>query len=154
MSVAKPGLFRTLGIQLAIWIATFAIVEMALRVADPRVLREGQSERTIAYRHDAELGWAPAPNSVFTVIAERLIQAKHNSLGLRDIELGASGKPKILFVGDSYVWGNDVEAEERFSDLLRSKLPNHDIVNAGVSGYGTDQEYLWLKRLWDRIEPA
>ena len=52
------------------------------------------------------------------------------------------------------MWGNDVQAEERFTDLLRTKLPNYDIVNAGVSGYGTDQEYLWLKRLWDRIEPA
>ena len=66
------NVLRTLAIQLAIWIATFAIVEMALRVADPRVLREGQSERTIAYRHDAELGWAPVPDSEFTVIAERL----------------------------------------------------------------------------------
>lgn len=27
------------------------------------------------------------------------------------------------------------------------------LVNAGVTGYGTDQEYLLLKRLWDRITP-
>src|SRR2546421_8165235 len=154
MPARHASFLRTLAIHAAIWIATFAIAEAALRVADPRVLREGQSERTIAYRHDPELGWAPVPDSEFTVTAERLIHAKHNSLGLRDIELGASAKPKILFVGDSFVWGNDVEAEERFTNLLRKALPGHEIVNAGVSGYGTDQEYLWLKRLWDRIEPA
>src|SRR5438105_839974 len=156
MSRAKStgSFLRAAGIHLAIWIATFATLELALRVADPRVLRQGQSERTIAYRHDAELGWAPVPNSEFTVTAERLIHAKHNSLGLRDIELSASSNPKILFVGDSFVWGNDVEAQERFTDLLRKALPAYEIVNAGVSGYGTDQEYLWLKRLWDRIEPA
>ena len=151
--VAKRNGLRTLGIHLAIWLATFAIIELALRVADPRVLREGQSERTIAYRHDAALGWAPLPDSEFTVTAERPIHAKHNSLGLRDIELGASGKPRILFVGDSFVWGNDVEAGERFTDLLRQRISSHEIVNAGVSGYGTDQEYLWLQRLWDRIKP-
>ena len=145
---------RALGIQVAIWIATFAILEAGLRIADPRVLREGQSERTIGYRHDSELGWAPVPNSEFTVTAERLIHVKHNSLGLRDIEPGASAKPKILFVGDSFVWGNDVEAEERFTDLLRKRLPAYDIVNAGIYGYGTDQEYLWLKSLSDHIEPA
>src|SRR5256714_6083213 len=144
---------RTLAIHAAIWIAACAILELALRIADPRVLREGESERTIAYRHDPELGWAPVPNSEFTVTAERKIHARHNSLGLRDVELGASGKPRILFVGDSFVWGNDVEAQERFTELLRKRLPGHDIVNAGVSGYGTDQEYLWLQRLWDRIEP-
>ncbi len=150
----QAGFLRTAGIHLAIWIATFAILEVALRLIDFRVLREGESERIIAYRHDPELGWAPVPNSEFTVTAERRIGVKHNSLGLRDIELSASAKPKILFVGDSFVWGNDVEAEERFTELLRETLPGHEIVNAGVSGYGTDQEYLWLKRLWDRIEPA
>src|SRR5215210_4898177 len=150
----RTSLLRMLGVQLAIWIATFAIVETALRIADPRALREGQGGRTIAYRHDDELGWTPEPNSALTVTAERPIHVKHNSLGLRDPELGTSGKPRILFVGDSFVWGNDVEAEERFTELLRKALPTHEIVNAGVSGYGTDQEYLWLKRLWDRIEPA
>jgi len=152
--MAAPRHFlRSAGIHLAIWLATFAILEAALRIADPRVLREGLSERTIAYRHDAELGWAPTPNSEFTVTAERPIHAKHNSLGLRDVELGTSGKPRILFVGDSFVWGNDVEADERFTDLLRQRISSHDVVNAGVSGYGTDQEYLWLQRLWDRIQP-
>ena len=153
MAAPQTSFLRTLGIHLAVWIATFAIIEAALRIADPRVLREGQSERTIAYRHDPELGWAPVPNSEFTVTAERSIHARHNSLGLRDIELAASGKPRILFVGDSYVWGNDVEAEERFTDLLRRRLPAYDIVNAGVSGYGSDQEFLWLRRLWDRVQP-
>jgi hypothetical protein len=148
------SLLRTLGIQLAIWIATFGIVEVALRIADPRVLRDGQNERSVAYRHDSELGWAPVPNSEFTVAAERPIHARHNSLGLRDIEPAASGKPKIMFVGDSFVWGNDVETDERFTELLRKALPGHDIVNAGVSGYGTDQEFLLLQRLWERIAPA
>jgi hypothetical protein len=150
----QTGLLRTLGIQLAIWVATFGILEVGLRIADPRVLRDGQSERSVGYRHDAELGWAPVPNSEFSVTAERPIHARHNSLGLRDIEPVASGKPKILFLGDSFVWGNDVEVHERFTEHLREALRGHDIVNAGVSGYGTDQEFLLLKRLWDRIAPA
>jgi hypothetical protein len=145
---------RTVGLHIVIWFATFAIVEMALRLADPRVLREGQAGRAVGYRHDDELGWTPEPNSTLTVTAERRIHVKHNSLGLRDTEPVLSDKPKILFVGDSFVWGNDVEEDERFTELLRKSLPGHEIVNAGVSGYGTDQEYLWLKRLWDRIEPS
>src|SRR3954465_9000019 len=133
MPARHASFLRTLAIHAAIWIAAVALLELALRVLDPRVLREGQSERTIAYRHDPELGWAPVPNSEFTVTAERPIHAKHNSLGLRDNELGASGKPRILFVGDSFVWGNDVEADERFTDLLRRRISSYDIVNAGVS---------------------
>jgi hypothetical protein len=156
MSPADPkaSFLRTAGIHLAIWVATLAFAELALRLIDFRVLREGDSERIIAYRHDPELGWAPVPNSEFTVTAERRFAVKHNSLGLRDVELGTSGKPRILFVGDSFTWGNDVEAEERFTDRLRKALPAYEIVNAGVSGYGTDQKLLLLQRLWDRIQPS
>src|SRR5476649_813494 len=39
------------------------ILELFLRVADFRELREGVSERSLSYRYDAELGWAPAPRS-------------------------------------------------------------------------------------------
>jgi len=59
----------------------------------------------------------------------------------------------VLFIGDSFVWGVDAEANERFTDLLRNRLPQYALVNAGVSGYGTDQEYLWLKRIWGHVHP-
>src|SRR5476649_813495 len=62
------------------------ILELFLRVADFRELREGVSERSLSYRYDAELGWAPAPNSSSVVAGARIIHAQHNSLGLRDIE--------------------------------------------------------------------
>ena len=80
-------------------------------------------------------------------------RVRHNSLGLRDIEHDAAPKPTIAFIGDSFVWGYDAEQNERFTELLREKMPEHRIVNAGVTAYGTDQEYLVLRRLWDRIKP-
>ena len=51
------------------------------------------------------------------------------------------------------MWGYDAEQNERFTELLRAKMPEQRIVNAGVTAYGTDQEYLLLRRLWDRIKP-
>ena len=42
---------------------------------------------------------------------------------------------------------------ERFTERLRQELPDYRIVNAGVAAYGTDQEYLLLKRLWPIIKP-
>jgi len=73
---------------------------------------------------------------------------------LRDIEFDLDARPTILFLGDSFVWGLDAEANERFTDLLRTRVFGHKIVAAGVSGYGTDQEYLLLKRLWAKVQPA
>jgi len=45
------------------------------------------------------------------------------------------------------------EEHERFTDILRDRLPAYHIANVGVTAYGTDQEYLLLERVWDRIRP-
>jgi len=145
---------RSVGVSLGMTLATLVTLEVFLRVADFRELREGVSERSLSYRYDAELGWAPAPNSSSIVANARTIHVQHNSLGLRDIEFSLDGQPTIMFLGDSFVWGVDAEAAERFSDLLRPRIPSYKILAAGVSGYGTDQEYLLLKRLWAKVKPA
>src|SRR5258708_10540583 len=149
-----PQALRSACIVLFTTLATLAAIEIILRVVDLRVLREGTSERSLTYRYDAELGWAPVPNSSSVVTTARTIHAQHNSLGFRDIEFERSARPTMLFLGDSFVWGVDAEANERFTDLLRDRLPGLTIVNAGVSGYGTDQEYILLQRIWPTIQPA
>jgi hypothetical protein len=158
MHVMKPAGLReslhSVGIALGMTILMLAALEIFLRVADFRELREGVSERSLSYRYDAELGWAPAPNSSSVVANARTIHAQHNSLGLRDIEFSLDAEPTIMFLGDSFVWGLDAEADERFTDLLRTRISSHKILAAGVSGFGTDQEYLLLKRLWPKVKPA
>ncbi len=134
--------------------ATLLALEMLLRVCDFRELREGVDERSLGYMHDAEIGWTPKPNSTSMVTNARTIHVHHNSLGLRDDEFTLDDKPTIMFLGDSFVWGLDSEAGERFSDLLKAKIHNFKILAAGISGYGTDQEYLLLQRLWPRVKPA
>ena len=135
-------------------LATLVALETALRVADLRILREGASERSLTYRYDAELGWAPVPNSSSVVTTARTIHVQHNSLGFRDVEFERDARPAMLIIGDSFVWGVDAEVNERFTDLLRSRLSSTTIVNGGVSGYGTDQEYLLLRRIWATIQPS
>jgi len=131
-----------------------ALCEVALRLIDPSVLRLEADERNLLYQHDAALGWFPVPNSTSTFVGARTIHTRHNALGLRDVDLDPSSAGRtILLVGDSFVWGMDVEAGERFTDILQVELPGERIVNAGVSGYGTDQEYLLLERLWNQIRP-
>ena len=141
-------LLRSTALQIVIIVVTLVCVELVLRVADFRDLRIIPEQYRLPYDHDPELGWYPIPNKP-TGLGDRI-----NSFGLRDIELVDDNRPTILFVGDSFVYGNGVKAGERFSDLLRQELPAFRIVNAGVAAYGTDQEYLLLRRLWPRIKPS
>ncbi len=144
----------TAGISLGMALLTLVALEVLLRVADFRMLREGTTERSLSYRYDPELGWAPAANSDSVANNVRSVHVHHNSLGLRDSEFSRDGTPTIIFLGNSFVWGLDAEAGERFTELLKPRVAGYKILSAGVSGYGTDQEYLLLKRLWAKIQPA
>jgi hypothetical protein len=146
---------RVLLLQFAIVVAVLAGLELVLRAIDLRYLRQSAHVGQAAvYGYDADLGWSPVPGSRSAFFGSRTIAVRHNSLGLRDIEPGATAKPVMLFLGDSLTWGYDVEETERFTDILRQRLPGFTIVNAGVSGYGTDQEYILLQRLWPVVKPS
>src|SRR5258708_5956892 len=155
---ARGGRLRetlwTAGISLGMALLTLAALEVVLRVADFRMLREGTTERSLSYRYDPELGWAALPNPDSVASNVRTVHVHHNSLGLRDSEFSLDGRPTMLFLGDSFVWGLDAEPDERFTELLKPRVAGYKILSAGVSGYGTDQEYLLLKRLWPKIRPA
>jgi len=149
----KRRILRAVLVQIAIVIATLVVAELVLRVIDLRYLRAHRVGADRIYSYDAELGWFPVPNSDVSFTGIRTIRVRHNSLGLRDIEPDTAPKPTIAFIGDSFVWGYDAEQNARFTELLRARIPEQRIVNAGVTAYGTDQELLLLLRLWDRIKP-
>jgi hypothetical protein len=127
--------------------------EMCLRVFFKDRLQLREDERSLAYRYDAQLGWFPKANSSTVINASRPITATHNSDGFRDRAFVASTNPAIVFLGDSFVWGYDAEAPERFTDKLQAKHPEWTIYNCGVSGYGNDQEFLLLQRVFDHFKP-
>ena len=109
--------------------------------------------QNLVYRYDSELGWFPIENSDSQFQGDQLIQVKHNKIGFRDVQHGEKQKKRIAFIGDSFVWGYDVEQNERFTDILQEKIPEYEIFNMGISGYGNDQEYLLLKKWFDHIQP-
>src|SRR5882724_1494175 len=130
-----------------------AIGEIGLRIFFHETFGTEKDEKNLMYQYDSQLGWFPVPNSQNTFTGSRTITIRHNSRGLRDVEPMKTGKPGILFLGDSFVWGVDVEASERFTDKLQARHPEWSIYNFGASGYGTDQEYLLLGKHFDEYKP-
>ena len=138
------------GILLIALFLGLALAELCLRFFFPNLRRD---ERNLLYRYDARLGWFPIPNSRRVLANSRTVTAIHNRDGFRGPDYTDSKKPVLLFLGDSFVWGLDVEAAERFTDKLQTKHPEWAIYNFGVSGYGTDQEYLLLDQFFDKYKP-
>ena len=105
-------------------------------------------ERDRYWKYDSLLGWVhqPGQEGVFETPQFRTT-VQINSQGLRDQEYSYERSDefrRILVLGDSFAWGYGVEAPQRFSELLESSL-DAEVINAGVSGYSTDQELLWFK---------
>ena len=146
---------RSLNLLVLLLSLTFCIeiTEIGMRFLLKKRLSIHKDERNLNYRYDEELGWFPVENSKQSYEGSRSIKVEHNSRGFRDSDHIVDTKPRIIFVGDSFVWGSDVEKQERFTEKLRGKLTNWSVYNLGVSGYGTDQEYLLLKRHYDFYSP-
>lgn len=83
------------------------------------------------------------------------IEYQINSLGLREREI-TEEKPKgvkrILLLGDSFTEGTGVSLEATFGKQLEGLL-DLEVINAGVSGYSTLHEYLWLKERGFKLQP-
>lgn len=76
---------------------------------------------------------------------------KQNKQKFRDIdfdELAASGKPAIVFTGDSYTEGHGIKRpEDRVSDRIRKAFPQYAVYNAGKCGWDIRQEKSLIRQM-------
>ncbi|MBU1727871.1 SGNH/GDSL hydrolase family protein [Patescibacteria group bacterium] len=73
-----------------------------------------------------------------------------NSKGLRGKEYSynrANNKKRVLIFGDSFAHGYGfADTDNLYHEIIMSKyLPDTELINMGVSGYGTDQSFLSYK---------
>jgi hypothetical protein len=100
------------------------------------------------YIYDSQLGWRNIPNWNSTTFDQPL---SINSRGLRDREyslLKPADTIRILVLGDSYTWGYGVGNKQVYTEVMEDELlkgTSCQVINCGVSGWGTDQQYLFLK---------
>ncbi len=132
------------------------IAEVALRAA-------GYSS-PVFYSVDESRGYALSPNMQGWYRKEGETYISINSDGLRDNEhqiQKPSGTVRIAVIGDSYSEALQVNINETFWKIMQEKLSacgafadkfggkKIEVINFGVSGYGTAQEFLTLKeKVW------
>ncbi|MGQ0552676.1 MAG: SGNH/GDSL hydrolase family protein [Planctomycetota bacterium] len=141
----------TLGCGLEVWMRVATERDGGVPPIADESLRE---EWQWAARHLAagvprlESDWQPDP-----LLGWRLLPGLRrdglttNSAGLRGTQEFAQPKPegvlRVLVLGDSYSFGQDVRDEESFPARLQALLPaGAEVLNLAVPGYGTDQQVL------------
>jgi lysophospholipase L1-like esterase len=102
------------------------------------------------------------PEEIVADVGRSEVPIRTNSLGLRSAEV-VDPKPvdvlRILALGDSVTFGWGLRGEDTYPSQLASLLatlrPNRrfEVINAGVSGYGTWQQVLWLRETGSDLQP-
>tara|TARA_Y100000310_G_scaffold313699_1_gene362364 strand:- start:718 stop:1791 length:1074 start_codon:yes stop_codon:yes gene_type:complete len=122
------------------------VVEIVLRLFFPQNLNITQLDEEKVFEHKPGIKSLLKRQEFRTTV-------EINSRGLRDKEYELE-KPdntiRIAVLGDSFTFGYGVEQNETFSKILETKLNslseiNYEVINFGVSAYGTEQEYILMQ---------
>lgn len=106
--------------------------------------------------HDPVLGTKLLPEVKVRVDFETgayLVRA--NQHGFRDHDWSEEREPgvrRVLVYGDSFTYGVGVKAEERFTDLLTSKLPDVEFYNFGSVGSSPDEHLVTHRQIGSKLE--
>lgn len=100
---------------------------------------------------DETLGWELRPNAEGRLTSEEFdVAIRINGRGERaDSEVPlerTAGKRRLLVIGDSFSFGHGVEAAAAWPARLEGLVPDSEVVNLAVTGYGTDQQVLRLEK--------
>ena len=106
--------------------------------------------------YDASKRWIPKPNlrDVKTFDNKTLNTNSRGLRGKRDFPYTKNkDKVRILILGDSFTFGDEVSDDETYSAHLQAMLPDTEIINMGVHGYGHDQMLILLKEEGIKYQP-
>ena len=146
----------------AVLLVVVALAELALRARHQDVSsitgvtewRNGSYEDITYYwdRYDPRLGWTNQPG--YRSDDRVPFRITINEQGLRaDHEYAAEpaeGITRIAVVGDSTTFGEEVDDQQTLPVYLEQRLPDSEILNFGVHGYGAGQMLLLLEeRVFD-----
>jgi hypothetical protein len=136
------------------------VLEMALRMFGPFL--PGNYDTGSLVRRHPTLGHFHTPNFRGWVKTPQFtVQLDFNPMGLRDPRQSYAKPPgtfRVLALGDSYVEAAQVQANDMMTARLEKMLTAAtgrpvEVINGGVFGYGTAQEYLLLDEEGVKYQP-
>jgi hypothetical protein len=98
-----------------------------------------------------------SPDELYILLEDSVLLYGHNpaaqryrinSFGARDMEYAREKQDarRIIMIGDSVLFGPEVDDGERFSEIIEKELENTEVINLGVGGYDIEQE----KRMFEK----
>ncbi|UCF06483.1 MAG: hypothetical protein JSV33_05505 [bacterium] len=155
-------LVRDVSIFAGIGVLLIVLLEIVLRLFIPQTVRYTSINGLTLGKPDSLIGHVNMPTAHVTVEGpEYAVEYRVSEEGLRDESQHAIPKPtglaRILLLGDSFTFGDGGNYSDIwpvvFEGMLRREGYDIDVVKAGVNGYDTSAEVLYLERLLPEYDP-
>lgn len=157
----KSGYIANLLLLVFSVIFALLVLEVSLAIVNPEKSKNKPAEpRTdwaavperVWTEHHPILGWYHIKNHRAILEKNELrVEIHTNSVGFRGrreyTKERVPGVKRILFLGDSFVFGWGVEDSQVFTSRVESEKQDYEVINLGVAGYGIDQIYLSYQQL-------
>lgn len=122
---------------------------------------ERYTQNNYATQYDSLIGWVgKAKVSSMNWSIEQDYEVITNNEGFRDKDHeidAAPGTIRIAILGDSFIWGQNLNQNELMPQLLETRLNQRgwrvEVFNFGIMGYGNDQELLLYRRYVKKYKP-
>jgi len=142
-------------------LAALMACELVLRAYDryPPPPNPFTPRRPELYTADPNVGYTLWPSRTTTyrypIASDLDIPLVSNSDGFRNGREfdERDGRTRILVVGDSFVFGDGVRAEERLTEQLEARNPAWHVDNMGMTGWGVDLMIRALEHLGRKADP-
>lgn len=144
--------------EFLLFIASVCVVPAAVLAAEGGLALLGTGRATVAsasidglHRYSEALGWEPRPGRYDDYGRPITI----NAAGYRGENLAsaATGRRRIVVLGDSIAFGLYVGDDETYAARLAARSPDSEVANLAVQGYGPGQSLLRLERLGLGLKP-
>jgi lysophospholipase L1-like esterase len=149
-------------VRISLVVLTLGVTFAGLELLLDRYYSAGQSQNMTTF-HPVR-GWAMVPGDYWFKPLRDLhrIGVHINDMGLRgpSAPRSVAAKSSVVILGDSFVVSRESEYSQAFpqrlEDLLNGRMSGGvEVMNAGVPGYGTAQELLLVRELYEggRLKP-
>ena len=132
-------------IGLRIRTAYFNHLSLVTLTKNPPAKSEVVDGDIVRFLDNPRLVYAPRPNLDVIFRGQPL---KTNAEGFRDTDHTVEKPPhkrRVLFIGDSTLFGWTMAVEKRYTNLLVEKMPDWDVMNMSMGGWNAAQEIECLR---------
>jgi hypothetical protein len=117
---------------------------MFFRKEDKILNKVASKPRDIFMPHPS-LGWKLRPNSKIQVWFRDIVQSTDDEGWRTVMHQPKTSKHTVAFYGCSFTYGTALSDSETFTSLIQESFPEQNILNRGIGGHGTVQNYIQFR---------